>query len=72
MLEQVRNGEINLLSVIIPLYMVIVAVICLKLAFKKNKNRSIALLLGLIPGINIYFLIYYLICKADTVDAEKI
>jgi hypothetical protein len=65
MFEQIRNGEVNLLTVIIPVYMVIVATMCITLAFKKNKNRFVALIFGLIPGFNIYFLIYYIMCKKN-------
>ncbi|MEC4727637.1 hypothetical protein HWQ46_18995 [Shewanella sp. D64] len=67
MLDQVRNGEVNLLTIIIPLYMVIVAVLCLVLASKKTKNKTIAFILGLIPGLNIYFLVYYLLAKTNKI-----
>jgi len=71
MLEQVRNGELNILTLIIPIYIIIVAIICLKLASKKNKNQVIAFILGLIPGINMYFLLYYIICKKNTLNVEE-
>lgn len=68
--EMMRNGELNVLTVIIPIQMIIFAFLCYILAKSKNRNASIALLVGLAPILNGFALIYYI--GVAKLESEKL
>ncbi|CAM4087944.1 hypothetical protein [Pseudoalteromonas ostreae] len=65
--EMVRNGELNVLSLVIPLQMIILVTLCYFFAKSKNKNTLHAIIFGLIPGLNCVMLLYYIVVPKEKV-----
>ncbi len=58
-----RSGELSLMTVIIPIFFIVEAIavgtLCYLLAKSKNRNKTVALLLGIVPMLNVLSVIYY-------------
>jgi hypothetical protein len=59
MLENLRNGEVAPYEIGIVLYTIMVLVVILLLAKKKDKSLILATIFGVIPMVNVFALFYY-------------
>jgi len=57
--EMMRAGDILPITVIVPVKMVAIMIVCVLLARSKNRNLIWAAALGVIPFINYLTLAYY-------------
>lgn len=59
MLEKLRSGEVAPYELGIVLYTIMILVVIVLLARKKNKSLVLATIFGIIPMVNVFALFYY-------------
>lgn len=70
--QMMRDGELHSMWFFLPLQMILIAVLCYLLAKDKRRNYKLAMLLGLVPGLNTLVLIYYVgISKLEASNSAK-
>ncbi|WDE06885.1 hypothetical protein SG34_008290 [Thalassomonas viridans] len=57
--EMMRSGELHPVIFFLTIEMLAIAALCFLLARTKGRNRLLATLTGILPGVNILALIYY-------------
>ena len=70
--EMMRNGELNVLVVLLPIAMIFVSFLCYLLAKSKNRSTSLAILAGVTPILNGFALLYYIgVAKLEEKEPSK-
>jgi hypothetical protein len=59
MLDKLRSGEIAPFELGVVIYTIMILVVIILLARKKNKSLILATIFGIIPIVNVFALFYY-------------